>query len=95
MNSSCYVNQGCAKQSLGAINTILAQKVDKANDTKANNIKVLSILLCTRYKFINEDRQNVSTHLLTDQYDSQYVTDKIMQEQTSWFHVLLDCVRVT
>ena len=38
---------------------------------------------------------NVRTYLLTDQNDSQYLTDERMQEQTSWFLVRLDCVPVT
>ena len=48
-----------------------------------------------RYSYINKGRKNLSTYLLADQYEYQYVTDKIMQEQTSWFHVHLDCVCVT
>ena len=47
------------------------------------------------YSYINKGRQNVITYLLADQYDSQYVTDEIMREQISWFHVRLDCVRMT
>ena len=49
----------------------------------------------SQYSYINKGRQNVSTCFLTDQYDSQCVTGKNMWEQTRWFHVRLDCVRVT
>ena len=53
------------------------------------------VMLRSRYSYMNKDGQNVSTCLLTDQYDSQYATDTNMREETSWFHVGLDCVRVT
>ena len=40
-------------------------------------------MLASRYNYINKGRQNVSIHLLADQYDSQHVTDEIMEEQTN------------